>query len=212
METFGRNGRGSGVRVWAIAKEDCANGRGCFYYNQRKPKQSPAANIANALTGRLPGLVSVQRSGEPGNDGPELFIRGRSTLNSNAPLITIDGVEKAPDVVDLLALDPNEVESVTILKDASATALYGVKGANGVIIIKTRRGKEGKPRINTSVQTSVQEATRIPKYLDSYHFALLANEAYKNDNLNSALMPYSAEALKAYESGSDPISIRMLTG
>lgn len=167
-------------------------------------KQSPAANIANALTGRLPGLVTVQRSGEPGNDGPELFIRGRATLNSNAPLITIDGVEKAPDVADLSSLDPNEVESVTILKDASATALYGVKGANGVIIIKTRRGREGKPGINTSVQTSVQEATRIPKYLNSYHFALLANEAYRNDNPNGVLMPYSAEALKAYESGSDP--------
>ncbi|HEX6429665.1 MAG TPA: TonB-dependent receptor [Niastella sp.] len=167
-------------------------------------KQSPAANIANALTGRLPGLISVQRSGEPGADAPELYIRGRATLNENDPLVTIDGVEKDPRLMDLSALDPNEVESVTILKDASATALYGVKGANGVIIIKTRRGTEGKPRINTSVQTSIQSATRIPKYLDSYHFALLANEAYLNDNPNGQLIPYSAEALKAYESGSDP--------
>lgn len=167
-------------------------------------KQSPAANIANALTGRLPGLISVQRSGEPGSDNPELYIRGRATLNDNAPLITIDGVEKDPHMLDLSALDPNEIESVTILKDASATALYGVKGANGVIIIKTRRGTEGKPRINTSVQTSIQSATRIPKYLDSYNYALLANEAYLNDNPNGALIPYSAEALKAYESGSDP--------
>lgn len=167
-------------------------------------KQSPAANIANALTGRLPGLISVQRSGEPGSDGPELYIRGRATLNSSAPLITIDGVEKDPRLVDLSALDPNEVESVTILKDASATALYGVKGANGVIIIKTRRGTEGRARINTSVQSSIQSATRIPQYLDSYHFALLANEAYFNDNPNGQLPPYTAEALKAYESGSDP--------
>jgi TonB-linked SusC/RagA family outer membrane protein len=167
-------------------------------------KQSPAANIANALTGRLPGLISVQRSGEPGSDMPELFIRGRATLNKNDPLITIDGVEKDPKLVDLSALDPNEVESVTILKDASATALYGVKGANGVIIIKTRRGTEGKPRINTSVQTAIQSATRIPKYLDSYNYALLANEAYYNDNPNGQLPPYTAEAIKAYESGSDP--------
>lgn len=167
-------------------------------------KQSPAANIANALTGRLPGLISVQRSGEPGADTPDMYIRGRATLNNTAPLLTIDGVEKDPNLVDLSVLDPNEVESITILKDASATALYGVKGANGVIIVKTRRGTVGKPRINTSVQTSVQSATRIPKYLDSYHFALLANEAYKNDNPNGSLMPYSAGALKAYESGSDP--------
>jgi TonB-linked SusC/RagA family outer membrane protein len=167
-------------------------------------KQSPAANIANALTGRLPGLISVQRSGEPGSDNPEMYIRGRATLNSNEPLITIDGVEKDPYMLDLSALDPNEIESVTILKDASATALYGVKGANGVIIIKTRRGVEGKPRINMSVQSSIQSATRIPKYLDSYHYALLANEAYLNDNPNGTLIPYSQEALKAYESGSDP--------
>lgn len=167
-------------------------------------KQSPAANIANALTGRLPGLISVQRSGEPGADGPELYIRGRATLNISAPLITIDGVEKDPRLVDLSALDPNEVESITILKDASATALYGVKGANGVIIIKTRRGTEGKARINTSVQTSIQTPTRIPKYLDSYNYALLANEAYFNDNPNGQLPPYTAEAIKAYESGSDP--------
>ncbi|WP_205509265.1 TonB-dependent receptor [Longitalea arenae] len=167
-------------------------------------KQSPAANIANALTGRLPGLISVQRSGEPGADNPEMYIRGRATFNSTAPLLTIDGVEKDPNLVDLSVLDPNEVESITILKDASATALYGVKGANGVIIVKTRRGTAGKPRINTSVQSSVQSATRIPKYLDSYHFALLANEAYKNDNPNGTLLPYSEEALEAYASGSDP--------
>jgi TonB-linked SusC/RagA family outer membrane protein len=165
-------------------------------------KQSPAANIANALTGRLPGLITVQRSGEPGYDAPEMYIRGRATLNGNAPLVTIDGVEK--DVIGISALDPNEVESITILKDASATALYGVKGANGVIIVKTRRGTEGKPRVNTSIQSSIQTPTRLPKYLDSYNFALLANEAYLNDNPNGTLMPYSTEALNAYETGSDP--------
>lgn len=165
-------------------------------------KQSPTANIANALTGRLPGLISVQRSGEPGADDPELYIRGRATLNSNTPLVTIDGVEK--NVISISSLDPNEVESITILKDASATALYGVKGANGVIIIKTRRGTEGKPRVNTSIQTSVQTPTALPKYLDSYNFAVLANEAYLNDNPGGSLIPYSAEALEAYKTGSDP--------
>lgn len=165
-------------------------------------KQSPVANIANALAGRLPGLIAVQRSGEPGADVPDLFIRGRATLNTNAPLITIDGVQKESSAISLL--DPNEVESITILKDASATALYGIKGANGVIIVRTRRGKEGKPAINASIQRSVQSATRIPQYLDSYNFALLANEAYKNDNPNGSLIPYSDEAIEAYRTGSDP--------
>lgn len=165
-------------------------------------KQSPVANIANALVGRLPGLIAVQRSGEPGVDAPELYIRGLATSNSTAPLITIDGVQKENSAIALL--DPNEVESITILKDASATALYGVKGANGVIIIKTRRGEVGKPRISTGVQTSIQTPTRLPDYLDSYNFAKLANEAYRNDNPTGILIPYSDEALEAYRTGSDP--------
>lgn len=165
-------------------------------------KQSPVSNIANALAGRLPGLIAIQRSGEPGADVPELYIRGIATMNSAAPLITIDGVQKEAKAISLL--DPNEVESITILKDASATALYGVKGANGVIIIKTRRGKEGAPSANASLQTSVQKATRLPQYLNSYWYATLANEAYKNDNPNGTLIPYSDADLQAYLTGSDP--------
>lgn len=164
-------------------------------------KQSPVANITNALTGRLPGLIAVQRSGEPGSDMPELYIRGLATFNSNAPLITIDGVQKEQEAISML--NPNEVESITILKDASATALYGIKGANGVIIIQTRRGKEGKPAINASVQTAVQNPTRLPEYLNSYDYAVLRNEAIKNDNPTAAPL-YTQEALEAYRSGSDP--------
>lgn len=165
-------------------------------------KQSPVANITNALAGRLPGLIAVQRSGEPGADMPELYIRGLATFNSNSPLITIDGVRKEPEALSML--NPNEVESITILKDASATALYGINGANGVIIVQTRRGKEGKPLINANLQTAVQSPTRLPEYLDSYNFAVLKNEAYLNDNPQGAQIPYSAEALEAYRTGSDP--------
>lgn len=165
-------------------------------------KQSPVANIANALAGRLPGLITVQRTGDPGRDMPEMYIRGRATFNVTDPLITIDGVQK--DATTLGVLDPNEIESITILKDASATALYGVKGANGVIIVKTRRGKEGRPAINASIQRSVQSPTRMPQFLDSYNLALLANEAYYNDNPTGTLPPYTAEAIEAYKTGSDP--------
>ncbi len=165
--------------------------------------QSPVANITNALAGRLPGLIAVQRSGEPGADASELYIRGRATLNSTAPLVTIDGVEK--DYSAITKLDPNEIENLTILKDASATALYGVKGANGVIIVTTRRGKEGKPSISFSTQTAIQTPTSLLEFLGSYDHARLMNEAYLNENPTGTLLPYSDEALEAYRTGSDPL-------
>ncbi|MFB9863600.1 SusC/RagA family TonB-linked outer membrane protein [Rufibacter immobilis] len=165
--------------------------------------QSPVANITNALAGRLPGLIAVQRTGEPGRDVSNLYIRGVATLNSTSPLVTIDGVQK--DYSAIRTLDPNEIEDITILKDASATALYGVKGANGVIIVTTRRGHEGKPVITFSTQTAIQSPTRLPKFLGSYDFARLSNEAYRNDNPEGTQLPYSEEALEAYRTGSDPL-------
>lgn len=98
-------------------------------------KQSPVANISNALAGRLPGIISVQRGGEPGNDGANIWIRGFGTYGTaNSPLIMVDGLERSYDNID-----PNEIEDITILKDASSTAVYGVRGANGVILITTKR-------------------------------------------------------------------------
>ncbi len=164
--------------------------------------QSPVSNITNALAGRLPGLITIQRSGEPGQDASTLFIRGVSTMNSQAPLVTIDGVQKNYSAIN--TLDPNEVENITILKDASATALYGVKGANGVIIITTRRGKIGKPLINVSASTAIQTPANLPEFLDAYQWATLYNEAYLNENPNSTTVPYSAQALEAFRTGSDP--------
>jgi TonB-linked SusC/RagA family outer membrane protein len=164
--------------------------------------QSPVANITNSLAGRLPGLITIQRSGEPGSDAAALFLRGRATLNSSAPLITIDGIQKDYSAISLL--DANEVESVTILKDASATALYGVKGANGVIIITTKRGKIGAPRVNARIQRALQTAIRLPRFADSYGFATLRNEAYLNDNPGGTSLPFSEEALEAYRTKSDP--------
>lgn len=165
-------------------------------------RQSPVANITNALAGRLPGLTAIQISGEPGNDKSQLFIRGRATPNGQDPLITIDGVQKDYSAISLL--DANEIENITVLKDASATALYGVKGANGVIIITTRRGKVGKPVISISAQRAVQNSTRLPRYLGSYDYARLANEAYLNDH-PGGVAPYDATALEAYRTGSDPL-------
>ncbi|MFA9388683.1 MAG: SusC/RagA family TonB-linked outer membrane protein [Prolixibacteraceae bacterium] len=139
--------------------------------------QSPSANLGNALTGRLPGLTTIQTSGQPGADDPQMFIRGRATWVDSNPLFVVDGIERE----SITNIDPNEIETVSILKDASATAVYGVKGANGVIIITTRRGKNEKPVVSFTSLFGVQTPTRIPDYLRSYETAQLKNEAILND-------------------------------
>jgi TonB-linked SusC/RagA family outer membrane protein len=135
--------------------------------------QSPVANISNGLAGRLPGLISVQSSGKPGSDASELYVRGVGTYTGNtAPLILVDGVIR--DTYN--DIDPNEVETISILKDASATAVFGVRGANGVILITTKRGKEGAPKINATVQTAATQFLNLPKYVNAYEYATLRNE------------------------------------
>ncbi|RXF69773.1 TonB-dependent receptor [Arcticibacter tournemirensis] len=135
--------------------------------------QSPVANISNALAGRLSGLTAIQTSGKPGDDKSTLYIRGIGTYtDQTSPLIMIDGVARTT----YNEIDPNEIESISMLKDASATAVYGVRGANGVILITTKRGQEGAPKIAVSSQTAVSEFTREPKFVNSYEYATLQNE------------------------------------
>jgi TonB-linked SusC/RagA family outer membrane protein len=140
-------------------------------------KQSSSANLINGLAGRLSGLTTVQRSGQPGADDPKIYIRGRGTWVDSDPLFIVDGVERE----SISNIDPNEIETVSILKDASATAVYGVKGANGVILVTTRRGTNAKPVVSFSALTGVQVPTRIPQHLRSYNTASLKNEAILND-------------------------------
>ncbi|MBE8721976.1 TonB-dependent receptor [Sphingobacterium sp. Ka21] len=162
-------------------------------------KQSPAANLAVTLAGRLPGLTTLQRSGEPGRDHTALFLRGMGTLNATAPIILVDGVER-----EMTYIDPNEVESVTILKDASSTALFGVRGANGVILVTTKRGTSGQPSIGLIYERGLQGFTRTPSVINSYDWARLRNEAWANDNPNVSpddpvnQPPYSEYALDRF--------------
>jgi TonB-linked SusC/RagA family outer membrane protein len=160
-------------------------------------KQSPAANLAVTLAGRLPGLTAIQKSGEPGRDLTLLFIRGQGTTNAQSPIVLIDGVER-----ELTYIDPNEVEDITILKDASSTALFGVRGANGVILITTKRGTSEKPVINFSTETGLQNFTRTLQPVNSFEFATLRNLAQRNDNKGDA---FSQEALDHYRTGDDPL-------
>lgn len=143
--------------------------------------ESPTANISNALVGRIPGVSAIQSSGEPGDNQSTLRVRGIGSLNSegNDPLIVIDGVQSTMDAMN--SLDPNEIESISVLKDASSTAVYGVKGANGVVLITTKRGNSGAPRINMSYRFGITELATKLKMLDSYRYALLRNEAIMND-------------------------------
>lgn len=141
--------------------------------------QSPQANISNALAGRMPGLLAVQRSGEPGKDASTLRIRGVGTFaGGQDPLIMVDGIESS----NYNNIDPNEIESVSILKDASATAVYGVRGANGVLLITTKRGQVGKPKVSLSTSVALSNFPFLRENMNSYEYAKSLNEAYAYDS------------------------------
>jgi TonB-linked SusC/RagA family outer membrane protein len=161
--------------------------------------RSPLPNLSSAVVGRVPGLLSVQRSGQPGNDETTLRIRGIGTLdNANAsPLVLVDGVERP-----FSQIEPNDVESMSVLKDASSTAVYGIRGANGVILITTTRGKEGPAKVSYSGNYSLQVPTRLPKFLDGYDFTRMQVEAQLNDNPTATPM-FSAAEIEIFRDGSN---------
>ena len=135
--------------------------------------KSPATDISNSLAGRLPGLVVIQQSGEPGNDGATISIRGTNTLGNNSPLIVIDGI---PDRDGGLGrLSPRDIESISVLKDASA-AIYGARAANGAILITTKRGKTGKPTVTYDFNQGWSQPATIPKMSNASEYAKIMNE------------------------------------
>lgn len=141
--------------------------------------KAPVANMTTILAGRASGLVAVQRSGVPGHDDADIWIRGISTLTNvnQGPLILVDGIER-----DFSQLDPEDIESVTILKDASSTAVYGVRGGNGVIIITTKPGMVSAPKFTVDYYEGVTQLTQIPKLVNAYQYMNAVNEAYMNSN------------------------------
>ena len=177
--------------------------------NTKTLTQSSQANISNALVGRLPGLISVQKSGEPGNDQSIVRIRGIGSFSGSYdsdlqnPLVMVDGVE----VDNYNNLDPNEIENVAILKDASATAVYGVRGANGVILITTKRGSVQKPKLSVSTNFALNSFTNLREPMDAYNWAYQLNETRKYDGyLTGSYDPvYTDEELQKFKDGSDPV-------
>lgn len=144
-------------------------------------RQSSSPNIANALAGRLAGLTSLQNGGaQPGFDDATMYLRGAATVNGTDPLILIDGVPRD----NIRTLNANEVETISVLKDASATAVYGVRGANGVILITTKRGQAGQTEMNVVFDQTWQAYTRQPTRVDAWEFMTMRNEADRNDGMN----------------------------
>ena len=157
---------------------------------------APVANISNALVGNTPGVAGLQTSGEPGRNGTDIKVRGISTYGSSAPLIIIDGVEQAAEqaFAEFNAMDANEIQGISVLKDAASTAVYGVRGANGVIIVTTKRGSVGKPTINFSANYGLTAAANLQEGTTAYEWALMRNEAIRNEQ-----RAYSGtESLSAY--------------
>jgi TonB-linked SusC/RagA family outer membrane protein len=162
--------------------------------------KSPSASLASTLSGKLSGIATVQSSGQPGEDDPTMYIRGVGTYNDASPLYIVDGVERP-----FTQLDPREVESVTVLKDASATAVYGIRGANGVIIVTTKRGQKGKTNISASFSMGLQQPTRILKFADSYTYAKMYNETEMNDGMAPEDVRFQPDVVEAFRTGAEPL-------
>ena len=156
---------------------------------------SGMTNITGAMAGKLSGVVTIQTTGQPGQNDAEILIRGVSSFGSSAPLVLVDGVER-----DFASIDPNEVADLSVLKDASATAVFGAKGANGVIIVTTKSGSEGKPKMDVSFSSGLANPINLPEHVDSYTTMSIMNVAMMNDQNFSGLT--SEAALREYKNPS----------
>ncbi len=161
--------------------------------------RAPVSGISNALVGVTSGMQALQSSGEFGNDKADLRIRGVATLNTAAPLIMVDGMERA----GYNDIDVNEIESISVLKDASSTAVFGLRGANGVILITTKQGIAGRPKVSVTGNLAALTPTIIPKTLNSYDYAILHNEAQKN--YGDVNLAFTDNDIALYKSGTDPV-------
>ena len=155
----------------------------------------PVANTANMLQGRLPGVMLTNNGAQAGHDNPEIRIRGVGTFGSNNPMVIIDGVESS--VSQIAEIPADDIESVSVLKDAASASIYGVRAANGVILVTTKRGGDQKPSITYSGSIALQEATVLPDYVNSYEWAKMYNECWPSK-------AYTDDMLQKLQDGSDP--------
>lgn len=163
--------------------------------------QKPVVNLTNSLVGRVSGVISTQGGGEPGFDGANIRIRGLGTTGGTQPLYIVDNVPR-----DFSRLDPNTIETITVLKDAAAVAPYGVAGANGVILVTTKRGRKGPPQLSYNAYVGIQNPTQLPEFVNSYQYAQMRNATVANDFPNdpNRALPYSEDDLRKFQDHSDP--------
>ncbi|MDD6364535.1 MAG: TonB-dependent receptor [Bacteroidales bacterium] len=164
--------------------------------NLNEIARSTAPSLSNAIGGMIPGIITRQSSGEPGNDGAILQIRGLGTWVNANPLVLVDGIER-----DINQVNTEEIESFSILKDASATAVYGMRGANGVILINTKKGQVGRPKVTFRTEFTNLHGLRFPEYIEGYEFATLMNEAC---TVGGVSLPWTDEDIEKFRDGSDP--------
>ena len=163
-------------------------------------EKSPVSNLSQTFAGRFSGLISMETNGQPANSNVLTYIRGQSTINGQTPLFILDGVICSLKSIEFIT--PDEIESVSILKDASLTSIYGIWGGNGAIIINTKRGIMEKLKVTATIDQSFQQMTREPRFINSWEYATLQNEAWKNDGVTGN-PPYSEKEIEAYKNGTD---------
>lgn len=164
----------------------------------------PVTNAAQALQGRIPGLLVTQTGGQPGSENIGLRIRGISTLNGNDVLVIVDGI-----AMSMQNLNPNDIESISVLKDAASAAIYGARASGGVILVTTKKGQAGKTRVSYDGYVGMQSPSRMPKMVNAYQHALLFKEAELNDNPNTTALTYTDADIEKYRTGALPSSDRL---
>ncbi len=157
----------------------------------------PASNVTSMLQGKLPGVQITQTTGLPGRENTSIRIRGVGTMNNSSPMILVDGIEGSLD-----DLNPNDIESISVLKDAASASIYGTRAANGVILVTTKRGAISRPTVSYNGYVGFQESVNLPEYVDSWDYATLLNESTRN--AGGSIMPYTDEDIQKFKNGTSP--------
>lgn len=190
------------IRIVAFSKQKKNSVIGSITSIKAAELKQPTSNITNALAGKISGLISYQRSGEPGQDNAAFFIRGVTTFGfNNSPLILLDGLQITTS--DLARIEPDNIASFSIMKDATATSLYGARGANGVVLVTTKEGKKGKAKVSVRFETAFSSPSKINSFLGAVDYMELYNRAQRMRD-QSAILLYSRQKIQGTENGLDP--------
>ena len=189
------------VQVVAFSKQKKSSVIGSVTTVKASELKQPSTNLTNSFAGRIAGMISYQRSGEPGQDNAEFFIRGVTTFGyKNNPLILIDGLQVEPS--DLARIEPDNIASFSIMKDATATSLYGARGANGVILVTTKEGKKGKARVSFRYENSFSAPSQTNEFVEAVEYMELFNKAQRSRD-QSAILLYSKDKIEGTRAGID---------